>query len=441
MSAPKSAPEAAPATGATASSRRSVLFTGARVFDGRSDELTGPTSVLLADGKITAIGERGDAPSDALVIDADGRTLTPGFIDAHAHVMLQPTLAEAANTDLAYHGLYGASMAKLYLSRGYTTIRDTGGNTFSLKKAIDAGITEGPRIFPSGPIISQTSGHGDFTPAAEPSRLVGGHRDNMQMDGHLLVVDGVPEMLQAARYVLGRGASQIKLAVSGGCASERDPLDITEFTAEEIEAAVKVAADWNTYVATHVYNTAGVRRAVEAGVRTIEHANLIDAKTLELMKEHGTWLSPQVSVYVQDPPGLAPATKRKFAQAREGLDTLFGLAKKSGFDRIGFGSDIISAPDTLARINEEFVHRTKWFDPAEILRQATGNNGRMLALSGPRNPYPGTLGVIEPGALADVLLIDGDPLADPSVLTDPEGNLVVIVKDGQVFKNLLDDGK
>lgn len=256
MSAPKSAPEAAPATGATASSRRSVLFTGARVFDGRSDELTGPTSVLLADGKITAIGERGDAPSDALVIDADGRTLTPGFIDAHAHVMLQPTLAEAANTDLAYHGLYGASMAKLYLSRGYTTIRDTGGNTFSLKKAIDAGITEGPRIFPSGPIISQTSGHGDFTPAAEPSRLVGGHRDNMQMDGHLLVVDGVPEMLQAARYVLGRGASQIKLAVSGGCASERDPLDITEFTAEEIEAAVKVAADWNTYVATHVYNTA-----------------------------------------------------------------------------------------------------------------------------------------------------------------------------------------
>ncbi|MFY0513396.1 amidohydrolase family protein [Streptomyces anulatus] len=294
-----------------------------------------------------------------------------------------------------------------------------------------------PRIEP----ISQTSGHGDFTPAAEPSRLVGGHRDNMQVDGHLLVVDGVPEMLQAARYVLGRGASQIKLAVSGGCASERDPLDITEFTAEEIEAAVKVAADWNTYVATHVYNTSGIRRAVEAGVRTIEHANLIDAKTLELMKERGTWLSPQVSVYVSDPPGLAPLTKKKFTQAREGLDTLFGLAKKSGFDRIGFGSDIISAPDTLARINDEFVHRTTWFDPAEILRQATSNNGRMLALAGPRNPYPGTLGVIEPGALADVLLIDGDPLADPSVLTDPEQNLVVIVKDGQVFKNLLDDSK
>lgn len=155
----------------------------------------------------------------------------------------------------------------------------------------------------------------------------------------------------------------------------------------------------------------------------------------------GPLLSPQVSVYVQDPPGLAPATKKKFAQAREGLDTLFGLAKKSGFDRIGFGSDIISAPDTLARINEEFVHRTKWFDPAEALRQATGNNGRMLGLAGPRNPYPGTLGVIEPGALADVLLIDGDPLEDPSVVTDPERNLVVIVKDGQVFKNLLDDSK
>ncbi len=348
---------------------------------------------------------------------------------------------EGANTDLAYHGLYGASMAKLYLSRGYTTIRDTGGNTFSLKKAIDAGITDGPRIFPSGPIISQTSGHGDFTPAAEPSRLVGGHRDPMQKLGHLLVVDGVPEMLQAVRYVLGRGASQIKLAVSGGCASERDPLDIAEFTAEEIEAAVKVAGDWNTYVATHVYNPTGIRRAVEAGVRTIEHANLIDAKTLELMKDHGTWLSPQVSVYVNDPHGFDPALKKKFAEAREGLDVLFKLVKKTGFDRVGFGSDIISAPDTLAKVNEEFVNRTKWFSPAEILCQATGNNGRMLALAGPRNPYPGALGVIEPGALADVLLIDGDPLADPSVLADPERNLAVIVKDGQVFKNLLDPGK
>lgn len=174
-------------------------------------------------------------------------------------------------------------------------------------------------------------------------------------------------------------------------------------------------------------------------MRTIEHANLIDAKTLELMKDRGTWLSPQVSVYVQDPPGLAPATAKKFAQAREGLDTLFKLVKKSGFDRIGFGSDIISAPDTLAKINDEFVHRTKWFSPAEILRQATGNNGKMLALAGPRNPYPGALGVIEPGALADVLLIDGDPLEDPSILTDPERNLLVILKDGQVVKNLLDD--
>ncbi|MYZ06291.1 hypothetical protein GT028_02745 [Streptomyces sp. SID2999] len=138
------------------------------------------------------------------------------------------------------------------------------------------------------------------------------------------------------------------------------------------------------------------------------------------MKDSGTWLSPQVSVYVNDPPGLAPQTKQKFTQAREGLDTLFTLAKKTGFDRIGFGSDIISAPDTLAKINEEFVHRTKWFSPAEILRQATGNNGKMLALSGPRNPYPGTLGVIEPGAPADVLLIDGDPLEDPPSSPPPK---------------------
>ncbi|MFQ6148272.1 amidohydrolase family protein [Streptomyces seoulensis] len=438
MHAPNPAPDA---TGGTASSRQAVLFTNARVFDGRSDALTAPGSVLVVGGRIAALGDRVDAPSGTLVIDADGRTMTPGFIDAHAHVMLQPTLAEAADSDLAYHGLYGASMARLYLSRGYTTIRDTGGNTFSLKKAIDAGMTDGPRIFPSGPIISQTSGHGDFTPAAEPSRLLGGQRDHMQKLGHLLVVDGVPEMLQAVRYVLGRGASQVKLAVGGGCASERDPLDVTEFTAEEIEAAVKVAGDWNTYVATHVYNPTGIRRAVEAGVRTIEHANLIDSETLELMKERGTWLSPQVSVYVNDPHGFSPELLEKFAEARAGLDRLFGLTKKTGFDRIGFGSDIITAPETIAKINEEFVHRTKWFSPAEVLRQATGNNGRMLALAGPRSPYPGALGVIEPGAPADVLLIDGDPLADLSVLTDPEPNLTVVMKDGQLFKNLLDNGR
>ncbi|MGA5652579.1 amidohydrolase family protein [Streptomyces seoulensis] len=440
MSDAKPAPGAASSTGGDAAPR-AVLFTGARVFDGRSDELTAPTGVLIVDGKIVSVDGTEDAPSGAVTIDAGGRTLTPGFIDAHAHVMLQPEVPVMASTDLAYHALYGASMAKLYLSRGYTTIRDTGGSTFSLKKAIDTGMTEGPRIYPSGPIISQTAGHGDFTPMSEPARLLGGHRDNMQRDGHLLVVDGVPDMLQAVRYVLGRGASQVKLAVGGGCASDRDPLDITEFTAEEIEAAVEVAGDWNTYVATHVYNPTGIRRAVEAGVRTIEHGNLVDAETLELMKDRGTWLCPQVIVYVQDPPGLAEVTKEKFAQAREGVDEMFKLVKKTGFERIGFGSDIISAPDTLARINEEFVHRTKWFSPAEILRQATRNNGELVALSGPRNPYPGTLGVIEPGALADVLLIDGDPLKDPSVLTDPERNLVVIVKDGQVVKNLLADGK
>ncbi|WP_106436036.1 metal-dependent hydrolase family protein [Streptomyces sp. PsTaAH-124] len=441
MSDPKPAPETASPTGGDASSPRAVLFSGARVFDGRSDELTAPTSVLIVDGKIASVGGTEDVPSHALTIDADGRTLTPGFIDAHAHVMLQPTVPEMAGSDLAHHALYGASMAKLYLSRGYTTIRDTGGNTFSLKRAIDSGMNQGPRIYPSGPIISQTAGHGDFTPMSEPARLLGGHRDNMQRDGHLLVVDGVSDMLQAVRYVLGRGASQVKLAVGGGCASDRDPLDVTEFTAEEIEAAVKAAGDWNTYVATHVYNPTGIRRAVEAGARTIEHGNLVDAETLELMKDHGTWLCPQVIVYVSDPPGLAEVTKEKFAQAREGLDTLFELTKKTGFDRIGFGSDIISAPDTLAGINEEFVHRTKWFSPAEILRQATGNNGRLVALAGMRNPYPGTLGVIEPGALADVLLVDGNPLDDPSVLTDPEQNLLVIVKDGQVVKNALADDR
>lgn len=433
MNSPGATPRGSSTSGA-------VCFTNARVFDGVSHELSAPTTVLTDDGKIAAIGKNVEVPAGARVIDAEGRTLTPGFIDAHCHLMLQPVVSDLLGTDAFYHAYRGAEIAKLYLSRGFTTVRDTGGNTFSLKRAIDEGRVEGPRIYPSGPIISQTSGHGDFTPMNEPCALVGGNRDQMQDIGHLLVVNGVQEMLVAARYVLGRGASQVKIAVGGGCASERDPLDVVEFTPDEIEAAVMAAANWNTYVATHVYNTTGIRRAVEAGVKTIEHANLIDEPTLALMKEKKVWLSPQVSVYVVDPHGFAPAQMEKFAQARDGLDEMFDLTKKLGFADIAFGTDIITNPQAIADIGDEFVHRTKWFTNGEVLAQATGNNGRMLALAGPRNPYPAPLGVIKEGAWADLLLIDGDPVADIQVLTDPEENLVVIMKDGKLVKDLISAG-
>lgn len=415
-----------------------VLFENARVYDGTSEALTEPMGVLVEGNHITRIAPSVTAPEGATVVDAGGRTLSPGFIDAHSHVMFQLSISEGARTDALYHAIQGAAMAKLYLSRGYTTIRDAAGNSFSLKLAIDRGITEGPRIYPSGPMFSQTSGHADLSGPAEPSRLVGGEQSQMAKMQHHIVVDGVPEVLRGVRHALGRGASQIKIAVGGGCGSEHDPLDVTEFTSEEIEAAVRAAADWNTYVTAHVYSPTGVRRAIAAGVRCIEHGNLLDEDTFRAMKEAGTWLSPQVIVYTFRPNGFTDEQAERHRQVFEGIDKMFTAAKAVGFDRIGFGSDIVTSPELLAQINEEFIHRTKWFTPAEILRQATSNNAQILAMSGPRNPYPGTLGVIEEGALADILLINGDPLTDLAVLTDPEKNLALIMKDGVIVKNTLD---
>jgi imidazolonepropionase-like amidohydrolase len=340
--------------------------------------------------------------------------------------------------DQWYYALNAAQAAKIYLSRGFTTVRDAAGNPFSVKMAIDEGMIVGPRIYPSGPLISQTSGHADHRSPNEPSSLLGGERDLSQKYGLSLVVDGVPQVLEAVRQQLFRGASQIKIAVSGGTGSESDPLDVVEFTPDEVRAAVQAAASWHTYVMAHAYAPDAIRMAVENGVKTIEHGNLIDEPTLQLMKDKGVWLSAQVSTYTVIPPGYTEDQARKHRQAYAGIDNMFKTAKKIGFDKIGFGTDIISNLDFLKRADEEFVLRTKWFTPAEILKQATYNNGQIVALSGPRNPYPGKLGVIEEGALADLLLINGDPLSDISILAKPEQNLSLIMKDGVIYKNAID---
>ena len=307
--------------------------------------------------------------------------------------------------------------------KGFTTVRDPTGNTFSLKMAIDRGYVVGPRIYPSGPMISQTSGHADHRHDSDDSALFGGTWDPMVRNGDMVVVDGVSEVLKAARENLRRGATQIKIAVGGGTGSYADPLDVAEF--------------WDTYVPAHVYNNDGVRRAVDNGVKNIEHANLADEETLRHMKDKDVWLSPQVIVYTFIPRGYTENQVNKHRQAYAGIDNMFTLAKKIGYTKIAFGSDIITDPETLARINDEFKFRTNWFTPAEILRQATSNGAELLAMSGPRNPYPGKLGVIEEGAYADLLLINGNPLEDITILTEPEETLTLIMKDGKIYKNTL----
>jgi len=414
-----------------------TLIKNANIFDGKNEKLAEDMSVLIEGNKIAKSAKSIKAPAGATVIDAKGRTLTPGFIATHEHVIGQMPFGDIFTSDERYGAYVATQTARDYLMNGFTSIRDAAGNTFSLKKAIDRGYVVGPRIYPSGPMISQTSGHADHRHDSEKSKLIGGEDDIMVQYGDMAVVDGVPEVLKATREALRRGAAQIKIAVGGGTGSYADPLDVVEFTPEEIRAAVQAASDWGTYVMAHVYNSDGIRRAIDNGVKSIEHANLIDEPTMQLMKEKGIWLSPQVIVFTFIPHGYTEDQANKHRQAYAGIDNMFKIAKKIGFDRISFGSDIITDPETLKRINEEFVHRTKWFTPVEILRQATSNSAELLALSGPRNPYPGKLGVIEEGAYADILLINGNPLEDISILTKPKENLALIMKDGLIYRNTI----
>lgn len=288
-------------------------------------------------------------------------------------------------------------------------------------------------------MISQTAGHADHRLQADNSALLSsGSWDPMVRYGDMAVVDGVPEVLKASREALRMGASQIKIAVGGGTGSYADPLEVTEFTPEEIQAAVQAASDYGTYVMAHVYNN-GIRRAVDNGVKSIEHGNLIDEATLQYMKDHDVWLSPQVIVYTFIPHGYTEDQANKHRQAYSGIDNMFKICKKIGYDKIVFGSDIITDPETMEKINDEFTYRTEWFTPVEILRQATSKSAELLAMSGPKNPYPGKLGVIEEGAYADILLINGDPLKDISILTKAKENIVMIMKDGKIYKNTISD--
>ncbi len=337
-------------------------------------------------------------------------------------------------SDTRYFAYVAAQTARTYLMRGFTTVRDAAGNTFSQKKAIDQGFVAGPRIYPSGPMISQTAGHADHRFPSDASALIGGTWDPMVRYGDMAVVDGVPDGLKTAREALRRDASQIKIVVGGGTGSYADPLDVVEFTPEEIRAAVQAASDFGTYVMAHVYNSAGIRRAIDNGVKSIEHGNLIDEETLRYMKEKDVWLSSEVIVYTFIPKGYTEDQANKHRRAYAGIDKMFTLCKKIGFTKIAFGSDIITDPETLARINDEFTYRAKWFTPVEILRQATANGGELLAMSGHNNLYPGKLGVIQEGALADILLINGNSLEDITILIRPDENIALIMKDGKIFE-------
>jgi imidazolonepropionase-like amidohydrolase len=412
-----------------------ILIQNARIFAGTSDRLLDGMNLLVVGNKIAQCSKEPiKAPEGALVLAADGRVLMPGMIDAHVHLMLPLTIEELQKSDDSYIALRAADEAKRMLDRGFTTVRDTAGATFGLKRAIDEGLIQGPRIFPSGAAISQTAGHGDFRSRSDRPRRWGGKLDRFEQLGLMTLADGREEVLAATREQLRLGATQIKLMAGGGVASEFDPLDVSQYLEDELKAAVDAAKDWDTYVTVHAYNPRAINRAITAGVKCIEHGQLMDEATVKRVAEKGLFLSPQVMIYQQRFAGLDEGREAKRKQVLEGMDVMFRLAKKHKV-KVCFGTDVVFSRELFARQSKELTARLKWFEPMDILRQATSINGELLSLSGRRNPY-GRLGMIEVGALADLILVNGNPLEKLSLLEDPN-NLVVIMKDGTIYKNKL----
>lgn len=418
--------------------RRSVLFTNVQLFDGISPSLRQGMQVLVEGQRIKSIDtSNAAAPDNAHVIDCGGRTLMPGLIDAHWHsIFAGLPLLTLMTADIGYVYLTASAEAERTLMRGFTTVRDAGGPSFALKRAIDEGIISGPRIFPSGAMISQTGGHGDFRLRQEVPRAEGTLTYSEKI-GAAALADGPDQVLRRVREQLMLGASQIKLMGGGGVSSWYDPLDVIQFNPEEIRAAIGAAKDWGTYVTVHIYTPAGIRRYVESGVRCIEHGHLADDDAARIIVDHDVWwsLQPFLASLRRDRfPAESQPQKKQIVY--DGTDAAYNLAIKHKA-KVGWGTDILFSPEGTADHGKALAVMKRWYTPSQVLRMATYDNAELLALSGPRNPYDGKLGKIEQGAFADMLLIDGDPTEDLDILADPESKLKVIMKDGRIHKNVL----
>jgi len=416
-----------------------TLFTNVNVFDGVNEKLIKNANVVVTGNKISAVSTEPLAVAGGRVIDGGGRTLMPGLIDAHWHTMFNfAPISQILGADFGYLNIAAAKASEDTLMRGFTSVRDVGGNSFGVKHAIDRGIATGPRIYPSGGYIGQTSGHGDFRGPNDVPTNLGDALDYQQRLGHTLIADGVPEVIKRTREVLRMGASQIKAMGGGGVSSLYDPLDVTEYTFEEAKAIVDTAATWNTYVAVHINTKDAMKMWIKAGAKSMEHGFFIDDETAKLMAENGVWYSMQ-PMMAEGPTALnfeSPISTAKYNQLVTGIDKAIASAKKYKV-KTAFGTDVLFDAELGKKQGMFLANLQKWYTPYEALRMATSGNAELLKLSGPRDPYPGKLGVIEEGAYADMLLVDGNPLEKLDLVADPDKNFVVIMKDGKIYKNTL----
>jgi imidazolonepropionase-like amidohydrolase len=446
-----------PSTESVTDPNQQVLFNNVNIFDGLNDGLKLRQNVLVQGNKIKTIS---DAPiqvgPEATVIDGGGRTLMPGLIDCHVHL----TIAENFGTiesDFTYGDLHlnAAVAARHMFLDGFTSARDVGGPAFPLKRAVDAGKFLGPRIYPSGAFISQTSGHGDFRARNDPNPSLCNcsNAANFVRFGIGVSVDGRPNVLAATRQNLMQGAAQIKIMAGGGGSSKYDPIDVTQFTEDEMKAAVDAADDWGTYVCAHIFTDKAIRRFVKAGGKSIEHGFFMSEDVVEMIAEKGLYVVPQmwgVSPELFNNP-LVPVEKHAAIHAMHEKYKMFAPWLLKYGVNVAFASDLVGPVlDGIKARRYEMYWRTQAFGSNfEVLKQLTSTAGKLLSEAGPRDPYPGVKGVIEEGALADILVVDGNPLKDFSVLganerwytetrpPQPNHNLQIIMKDGQIYKNTI----
>lgn len=417
-----------------------ILINNVQIFNGK-DEKTVTGNVLIVNNLISKISTAPiptDKSTNATIINGKGKFLMPGLIDAHTHIMMESmSITELMNSDIEYITANAIKSAERDLMQGFTTFRDLAGPAGGLQKAIDKGLIIGPRIYPSGAMISQTGGHGDFLlPNAVP-RDVAASLDFTERNNFGVIADGPDQVLKRVREQLRLGATQIKLAAGGGVSSTYDPLDVSQFTESEMKAAVDAAENWGTYVTVHAYTPRAIQTALRAGVLCIDHAQLIDDETAKMLADKKAWLSLQPfidegkSLYADGSPN-----RIKQQTMMSGTDKAYNFAKKYNI-KTTFGTDCLFEPEHSAKRAGDLVKLLRWYKPYEILKMATSTNAELLAMSGLRNPYPKKLGVIEEGAYADILLIDGNPLINLSIFEDYEKILLLIIKDGVIYKNSL----
>jgi imidazolonepropionase-like amidohydrolase len=408
-----------------------ILFENGALLDPAAGELRPGVSVLVEADRIVEVSDRPIRAEGAARIDARGRTLMPGLIDAHVHATITTlNLAAMQGRPTTLVAFEAGRVLEGMLRRGFTSVRDAGGADWGLAEAVRRGLVKGPRLFFCGRVLSQTGGHGDFTPRSDSPSLCG---CQIHTNGFAHVADGVPAVRKAAREELRRGATQVKIMASGGVASPSDPIWNLQYSMEEMRAIVEEAAGWRTYAMAHAYTPEAITRAVEAGVRTIEHGNLIDRATARKMAKAGAYLVPTLVTYFALDEfgrklGFPEVSQRKVRDVLDAGLASLELCREAGVS-IGFGTDLLG--ETHEQQSREFSIRAQVLPPAEVIRSATLVNAEILNRAG-------ELGVIAPGAKADLLVVDGDPLRDITLLEGQGKHLLAVLRDGELVVNRMD---